>query len=140
MPNHFHLLIKTNEQISGKELSNDFRRFFITYSMAINNQEKRTGSLFQKSFQRKAIETEDQLILTIYYIHLNMVKHGMTQNYCEYEWSSYKNIINDNDLYLNTKLCLKIFEGKRQFIEMHKEAFENKINFLTGKDAISSER
>ena len=44
IPNHFHLLIKTKDDYEN--ISEQFRRFFITYSQKINEQENRSGSLF----------------------------------------------------------------------------------------------
>ncbi|RMF07056.1 MAG: transposase [Candidatus Neomarinimicrobiota bacterium] len=138
LPNHFHFLIKTNNEISAKEISNDFRCLFLAYSMAINKQENRSGSLFQKPFKRKIITTEKQLLVAIYYIHLNMVKHGLSLDYQNYAWSSYKMITDGDSRYLNPEFCLKIFGGKKQFMDMHKEAFKDRANLFGEKDEVSS--
>lgn len=63
LPNHFHFLVRVKEwrtdsiaQSDGigevsAQISEQFRRFFIGYSQAINKQERRSGSLFQKRVQ-----------------------------------------------------------------------------------------
>jgi putative transposase len=49
MPNHFHLMIMVNHLTVNKVSINDsVGRMLSSYARAINNQEKRTGSLFQK--------------------------------------------------------------------------------------------
>ncbi|MFC4232033.1 transposase [Parasediminibacterium paludis] len=85
LPNHFHLLVKVKRleifKLStflklGKTLedpsqivSEAFRRFFMSYSKAINKQSNRTGSLFQKNFKRKLIEDKGYLLTCAKYIH-----------------------------------------------------------------------
>ncbi len=80
MPNHFHFLIriletpKTDEEsplLAASTVSEQFRKFFIKYSQAINIQEGRSGSLFQKPFKRKEISSNDYLTRVIFYIHAN---------------------------------------------------------------------
>jgi len=103
MPNHFHFLIRTKDSISflkdripgfsqemesqtdeveiGKIISNQFRKFFITYSMAINLQQNRTGSLFSKNFKRLEIEDEEYVRYLAFYIHFNPQKHGIADDF-----------------------------------------------------------
>jgi len=54
--------------------TNHFSHLFNSYTKAINKQETRTGSLFQHSFKRKKIDTEDYLKQLIIYIHTNPIK------------------------------------------------------------------
>src|SRR3989304_1648662 len=49
LSNHFHLLLRP--KVNDPDLiSEQFRKFFIAYSMAINKQEKRKGNLFQRAY------------------------------------------------------------------------------------------
>ena len=49
MPNHFHLMIEViHEKIGNKTINQAIGRLLCSYARAINIQEKRTGSLFQK--------------------------------------------------------------------------------------------
>lgn len=69
LPNHFHFLSKVkhekqilllNDRIIDINmfLEEQCRRFFITYSQAINKAQNRTGSLFQKRFKRIKVKTD----------------------------------------------------------------------------------
>ena len=107
--NHFHLLVKLNRtsdiietaikndvldlrlskflklgksqgEVAGLILSNQFRKFFMSYAKAINNQEKRTGSLFEKNFHRILIDNITYLNNLIQYIHYNPIHHYFTDN------------------------------------------------------------
>ena len=55
-------ILITDENEIGKFVSNQFRRLFITYTMAINKQENRTGSLFDKNFKRLEITDNEYFI------------------------------------------------------------------------------
>jgi len=52
-----------------------FRKFFLSYSQAINKQNNRHGSLFEKNFKRILIKNENHLFRLVYYIHNNPVHH-----------------------------------------------------------------
>ena len=49
--------------LPDKIISEQFRRFFISYSQAINKQQNRVGSLFQKNFKRIRIENKKYLTI-----------------------------------------------------------------------------
>ena len=44
------------------------------------NDIKRTGSLFEKKFERKIVNSDTYLQNLIHYIHYNPVKHRFTEN------------------------------------------------------------
>ena len=92
MQNHFHILLylKTGQEIpkedylisTGKEpkkpdASRQLGHLFNAYAQGINKRYSRTGSLFEKPFERKRITSEDYLRKAIYYIHKNPVHHGI---------------------------------------------------------------
>ena len=150
LPKHFHLVVKLNEKIRipspqkdefpsspindqiaiGKFISNQFRRLFITYSMAINKQENRTGSLFEKNFKRLEITENEYLLYTIFYTHFNPEKHFITQNFRTYQFSSYHVIINENPTNVNRDLVFDIFNGKKEFKDYHSGWHEEKKNVI----------
>ncbi len=147
LPNHFHFLIRVkpeNEILKyldrnrksislkydiSKVVSEQFRRFFISYSKAINSQEGRTGSLFQKNFKRVKISTENYFNQLIIYIHTNPTKHGITQDFENYPYSSYQKIISNKISKLKKKYVLERFENKENFVYCHKM----KIDFIDDK-------
>jgi len=120
LSNHFHLLLRP--KVNDPDLiSEQFRKFFIAYSMAINKQEKRKGNLFQRGFKRKIIEDEKYFYAAVYYIHSNPIHHNIIKDLTEYKFSSYNSLIGNKE----TKLCrsevMDWFRGSKNFIEFHTE-------------------
>jgi putative transposase len=144
LPNHFHLLVKVKDKSDiikdfkrtyrhynpnlafniSEILSEQFRKFFISYSMAINEQEKRSGSLFLKNFKRKQVQTNLERL--IFYIHYNPVHHNICDNFEKYEWSSYKKILNDTENNVNKEI-FSWFGGIENFINYHKESHKEEL-------------
>lgn len=67
MPNHVHLLVR---QVADDGISLFFQKMG-GYSSYFNKKYQRFGALFQRPFRAIHIETEDQLLIVITYIHLN---------------------------------------------------------------------
>ncbi|GET23240.1 transposase [Prolixibacter denitrificans] len=131
LPNHFHLLIKTKRRISdsntvGKVVSEHFRRLFITYSQAIKKQNGIKGSLFSRPFKRLLIEDEDYLKYVTFYIHHNPVKHGLSEQFLNYRFSSYQALTSSLPTNLNRRLVLDLFGGKENFLSFHNYYHEEK--------------
>ena len=124
LPNHFHLLIRINETSDLESLHNDFRRFFIRYSKAINNQEDRMGSLFMKPYKRKEIDSNSYLAQIVTYIHLNPWLHVKSRNYEEYKWSSYQVYLLLNDNRIETNTLLTWFGNQEAFEKFHQQSIE----------------
>jgi REP element-mobilizing transposase RayT len=135
MKNHFHFLvrIKEKEEIINENLSystvkkpkkinpsGQFSHFFNSYSQAINKRYSRTGSLFEKSFERKIILGEDYLRKLIYYIHNNPVHHGL-KNTKNYPWSSYQTILSTKPTDLKRDEVLKWFDSVENFVDYHEK-------------------
>jgi len=143
LPNHFHFLvrIKSSEKIkadlqsrdleflsaSEKEFLKDkinqselieraFKRFFQSYALAFNKVNYRKGNLFYKPFKRLEVLSESHFTQVIIYIHTNPSKHGFTNDFSTWRWSSYQTILAENDSEI-----LNWFGGKVQFIKLHTE-------------------
>ena len=86
LQNHFHFLVRIKEkkEIDFQKLkystvdkpievsaSRQFSHFLNAYSQAINKKFGRTGSLFEKRFERKEITDENYLRQVILYINNN---------------------------------------------------------------------
>jgi len=133
LKNHFHLLvrIKTEKEISefsniniekiNKNPSQQFSHFFNAYAQAINKQNNRHGSLFEKPFRRKKIESEDYLKNLVLYIHNNPVQHGFVNRVEEYPWSSFQSIISSKKTKLLRNEVLRWFDGNLNFVETHQQ-------------------
>lgn len=137
IPNHFHFLV--NVKINSIEpwksqdinhiVNDKFRRLFIAYSQAINYQENRRGSLFQKRFKRICIDSEDYLSALIHYIHYNPLIHGLTANIFNWKFNSYFSHISNRETKLARTDVLEWFGGKRAYIKFHQSNYDyNKIS------------
>ncbi len=106
----------------------EWRRFFISYSMAFNKQHNRTGNLFQRPFKRVEVNKESYFTQAIIYIHANAVKHKLVKDFATYQWSSYQSFISDKPTLLNKQEVLEWFGDIKQFIAVHKNQTEYYYN------------
>ena len=125
--NHFHFLIKIEENVDSTTVIERLRRFFISYSKALNNYLNRKGTLFERHLKRVKIESEEQLLWTIYYIHRNPVHHFVTENYERYRWSSYPSILSKRETNLKRREVLDLFSGEDNFVEFHERNIEEDL-------------
>ena len=128
LPNHFHFLARVKDELDLSNIKNlalhiseHFRRLFITYAQAINKQENRSGSLFQKPFKRIPVEREAHLLSLVSYIHMNPSKHRISKNFKQYPFSSYQSILSTNTTNLQRKIVLDWFGSKEAYIRFHEE-------------------
>jgi len=121
--NHFHLLIKVNDSSEERyylKVSHQFRRLFQSYALAINNQEGRSGSLFQKRFRRIQVNDMDYLKRLIFYIHFNSQKHQLVQNFRTYPYSSYNSFSSGSiDSMIDRETVYAWFNDHEDFINYH---------------------
>jgi putative transposase len=136
MKNHFHFLVyirdenevlldsleySTVEKPKVLDASKQFGHLFNAYTQAINKRYSRTGSLFEKPFERKKVSSEKYLQNLIYYIHNNPVHHGFTKTANEYPWSSYGSILSEMPTKLRREDVIRIYGSKENFIVYHNE-------------------
>ncbi len=136
MKNHFHFLVyirdekevlmdsleySTVDQPRGLDPSRQFGHLFNAYTQAINKKYSRTGSLFEKPFERKRVTSEKYLQNLIYYIHSNPVHHGFSKTINEYPWSSYGSIVSDKPTKLKRDEVLVLYGSKEDFIDYHQQ-------------------
>lgn len=155
LPNHFHLVLRTydelitenvftkkelinaknrqlvdlnlsNEDIVGRLVVRQFRRMFVSYSMAINKQENRLGNLFDPKYKRLEITNEDYLKYAIFYIHYNPEKHGLVEDFRNYQYSSFSSLLDEKETKLNRELAFEIFGGKDAFLNYHSVLHEER--------------
>lgn len=105
-------------QLAIWTVSERFRRFLLGYAKAINVQEKRHGSLFQKLFRRKLVASGFSKSL-IAYIHRNPIHHNYCKDLDSYPWSSYSPLLNSELPLLAQKEVMKYFDSKARFVEYH---------------------
>ena len=100
MPNHYHWLIYTDEKVfwnkvnsrsnlDGSVLARKIGTLQSSYTQAINNQENRTGSLFQQKSKAKLLSEDDQPYICFNYIHQNPLVAGLVKKMEDWNYSSY---------------------------------------------------
>ncbi|MFN0048891.1 MAG: transposase [Cytophagales bacterium] len=134
--NHFHLLVRvldlttfrdqnltTFQKLSNLStheiVSHQFRKFFQSYSMAFNKQQERTGTLFQTPFKRSLISTDSYFTQIVFYIHANPQKHGFTEDFKTWEWSSYNRILIEKPSKLKKGEVIQWFGDLAGFKQYH---------------------
>lgn len=113
------------EKTASWFVSNQLRKLFISYSKAIKNQENTVGSLLEKPFKRKLIDSEKYLNYLIWYIHRNPVHHKIHPDYQTYPHSSYQSIISEKPTQLKRDELLSRFGNREGFIDFHKQGISN---------------
>lgn len=157
LPNHFHMVIKVKDEITLKDEGNrsfkkvkkengsllitdvgeigkmtvgQFKRFFITYAMAINKQENRVGNLFDSKYKRLEITSQEYLQYAIFYVHYNPEKHATIKNFKEYRYSSFKALSGAAKTRIDRKLVMDIFEDKEGFLNYHDVLHEERSRVI----------
>ena len=141
--NHFHILVRIKEKNEieinklkfstvekPKEVSasRQFSHFLNAYSQAVNKKYARTGSLFEKRFERKRISDNHYLRQVILYINTNPLKHNLVEKPKDYKWSSYNSHISNAKTKLKRKEVIELFDDVENFVLSHKNyAFLNSI-------------
>lgn len=84
--NHVHLLISTPIE---DNLSKLMQYINGQYAKNYNRRHKKIGHFWGGRFHSTIIESENQLLNTIFYIELNMTRNGVTKHPKDWKWSSY---------------------------------------------------
>jgi putative transposase len=131
MGNHFHALVQIKEEIelegnlvavSPEMASQAIGNCLNAYAKSFNHKNKRTGSLFERPFKRVPIKDEGHLLTVIPYIHQNPAKHGFVDDFRDWPWSSYWDLLAKTPTLLNRPDCLNWFGGHQPFIASHRFA------------------
>ncbi|MBU0675637.1 MAG: transposase [Proteobacteria bacterium] len=88
IPNHFHLLIRTNRI----ELKEFMRRLLTGYAVTFNRRHRRAGHVFQNRYKSIVCEEETYLLELIRYIHLNPLRAKIVPSLDSlntYQWSGH---------------------------------------------------
>lgn len=142
MGNHFHLLVRIKrhdeilknpqgfQNLEGldvnleKRINQQFSNLFNAYTKAFNKRYFRTGSLFEHTFHRKLIDTDEYLRQVILYIHNNPVLRGFCSHPLEYPWSSYLTCVSVKPTRLHRETVLGWFNGEANFKQKHTDIFD----------------
>lgn len=136
LKNHFHFLVRIKDKeevakitinkgnLDNPRILNPSRQFghlFNAYTQAINKRYKRTGSLFESTFERKLVDSEKYFQKLIFYIHNNPVHHGLVDSMIEYPWSSYLTVTSTKETKLNRSGVIKAYGDLENFKYYHSQ-------------------
>ena len=126
MPNHFHLLLKQNEENGIKKFLSNIQNSFAKY---FNTKKERHGSLFQNSFKANHIEKEEEFLHISRYIHLNPTTSFIMdfEDLKKSDLTSFVYYFNqDKENYLiDTELILKILGTRKKYSKF----VENQVDY-----------
>lgn len=95
MPTHIHIILK---QVKHNGISKFMARVLNSYSRYFNSTHLRTGPLWSGRFKSVHISTDEQLLHLTRYIHLNPTSAGITKNPEDWEYSSYREYANTDNI------------------------------------------
>jgi putative transposase len=91
MTNHIHFVIQTAEP----NISEIIWWAHGHYASILNHKSGRYGHLFATRFHSRVIDSNEYLLQSTCYIHLNPVRAGLVERPEDYEWSSYRMYANE---------------------------------------------
>lgn len=149
LPNHFHLAVRIKSEATlmilaeqtpesfrtapqqlilsqtGEErnfhtlIERQFTRMFTAYAIYFNRRYQRSGNLFHRPFKRIAVDDEFHLNWLIYYVHHNPRKHGIINDFLQYQWSSYQALVSQSPTGLHREAVWDLYGGKANFVAFH---------------------
>jgi REP element-mobilizing transposase RayT len=121
MPNHFHFLAMSKITINNENIIKSLAHLLSSYTQAINKQENKSGTLFQRRTKAKAINQESNYLFNcVNYIHQNPVVAGLVKKIEDWEFSSFRDYIGiRNGTLCNIDYCWKLMgiSTKREFFD-----------------------
>ncbi len=150
LSNHFHVALRTRTEAQQEAFFNlesgpiskigplskpfklrhpsrAFNNFFIAYARGFNNENGRTGALFESPFERKIVDNPHYFLTLIAYIHRNPQAHGFVDDFREWPWSSYGAVMEDNPTKLARDEVLAWFNGRSSFAAAHADEPDEKL-------------
>lgn len=126
MDNHVHLLF----HMEIHELSALIHRLHTKHGQFFNGRHGHVGPVFQGRYDCVPVETDEQLIQTVRYIHLNPkdLDHGAWQSY---PWSSYPGYL-EGSSHCKSTIVLDILGGPAGFERFHTAVCEVSMMRIDG--------
>lgn len=117
MSNHVHFLLHADLNTVREFM----HKLLTSYASYFNKRYQRVGHLFQRRFDSVSVETDEQLLVAVRYIHRNPSEiPGVS--YETYEWSSYREYTG-SPFISKTDFVMQLFSGLDEFRAFH-EAWE----------------
>lgn len=96
-----------------------FQHLFSAYSKWFNRRHKRTGAVFENTFERKLVNHQKYFQNMVLYIHQNPIKHGFVEHILDYPWTSYRTVLSDKLTNLKREAVINSFKNEAHFISLH---------------------
>ena len=141
LPNHFHLLVQIRrtagcnegdqpEDLSTTQIARAFANLFSGYAKAINKAYGRTGSLFERPFQRIEVDSDRYFQHVVRYIHQNPERHDFVDDFRDWPHTSYASLQSGADTQLERRDVLDHFGGRDAVQQAHRAAAEGDEAFV----------
>lgn len=124
MDNHAHILTYS-ENIN--DLSIFMKKTNTEYAKYYNKTQNRVGFVFRNRFDSKTIYNQEYLLQCIKYIHMNPVKSKVVKAEEEYEYSSYRNYLDNTKI--NSKILNLVFNSSENYIKEFQNIKYAPLNF-----------
>lgn len=121
LPNHFHFLLQVREDSESQAALQAFSNFLNGYSKAYNKLYDRHGALFQRKFKRRKVDQDSYYTQVIIYIHQNPQKHGFTNDFRSWKFSSYSSLLSQKPTNIKRELVIDWFGGIESFQKLHQQ-------------------
>ncbi len=127
MPNHYHFLLQQN---TNGSISNFLKSTFTSYSLAVNKEQKRSGTLFESIPKFILIDKIEYLQYLFWYIHYNPAKSGLVVKPEDWLFSNYLEYIGRRNFYpFDLDFVVELFGSQDNYKEfMEKFAEDNRYN------------
>jgi putative transposase len=115
MPNHFHLILKGNEE---KSISKFMQRLGNAYTKYFNTKYERKGHLFSGKYNSILIDSNEYLLYLSAYIHLNPRElKQWNKKELLYPWSSFQDFSKENRWggFLDSSIVSNQFNDSREY-------------------------
>jgi REP element-mobilizing transposase RayT len=130
--NHFHavVFIKNKEELTGfgspsglklKEPSQYFANCYNAYTRGVNNATGRSGALFERPVERIPVTDERYLMRLVVYVHQNPQKHKFVEDFRDWDYSSYHELIGNVPTRLQRDKMMELFGSRQDFMRIHQE-------------------
>jgi putative transposase len=94
MPTHFHLILKQNVDHG---IAQFMSHILYCYTRYLNTRRERSGPLWDGRFKNVLIESDEQLLHTTRYVHLNPVTDYLVDSPSDWEYSSYHEYVSSGE-------------------------------------------
>jgi len=134
MPNHYHLLVKQQQNRGISRFISNFQNSFAKYFNIKNN---RHGALFVNPFKAKRIETDEGFAHLSRYIHLNPVTSFLIEidELFAYPWTSFSRYKDESqNKFIDTNMLIEMFGSREKYFKfvMDQADYQRRLGIVKG--------